>query len=499
MGYHPKAIPDHPEPSYIPDINKRLRVLTEARKEATAAHELARAHMTKWNKSKYVPFKEGEKVWLEAKNIKTNRITKKLAPKREGPFTITKVLSPVTFRLELPEQWKIHDVFHASLLTPYRENKVHGPNFLTPPPDIINDKEEWEVENIIKHRWIGPKRKRQVEYLIAWKGYPSSENRWEKEELLKNAPDILQNYHITNPEAVAAAVTQIHDWIRKSPANRDQILTHFAVLHAQGDPLRIAAFTLLTSGEIMDNLRGGSSNLSCAVDAMHQAVQYLNQAAEDNLATMMLLTYPLARSGIHIHKNRLVCPLHDQPHLPAAGPRPDPPQSPPPPPTLPLEVATVAPTSGDAPEEPPADTRPASTFSFATPAIVQRPSTSRSSTSASGVTGNASTSSTDGEFTPTAHDESFVDNARPSDNNRPRHHHGHLHSQNIIGEPPATTPASTSTTTKPPGGATARQTSGTPALKDYPEPPGYSETAGPEDSELERRSSESSGGVVLRR
>ncbi|KAF8659271.1 hypothetical protein AX16_001866 [Volvariella volvacea WC 439] len=147
--------------------------------------------------------------------------------------------------------------------------------------------------------------------------------------------------YITNPEAVAAAVTQIHDWIRESPANRDQILSHFAVLHAQGDPLRIAAFTLLTSSEIMDNLWGGSSNLSRAVESMHQAVQYLNQAAEDNLATMTLLTYPLARSGIHINNDRLVCPLHDQPHLPVAGPRPDPPRSPPPPATLPLEVATA--------------------------------------------------------------------------------------------------------------------------------------------------------------
>ncbi|KAF8641354.1 hypothetical protein AX16_010026 [Volvariella volvacea WC 439] len=194
MGYHPKAIPDHPEPSYIPDINKRLRILTEARKEAIAAHELARAHMTKWNSTKYIPFKVGEQVWLEAKNIKTHRIAKKLAPKREGPFKITKVLGPVTFQLELPEQWKIHNVFHASLLTPYKENDIHGPNFLNPPSDIINDEEEWEVENIIKHRWIGPKKKRQIEYLIAWKEYPSSENRWEKEELLTNAPDILKTY-----------------------------------------------------------------------------------------------------------------------------------------------------------------------------------------------------------------------------------------------------------------------------------------------------------------
>ncbi|KAF8638134.1 hypothetical protein AX16_010568 [Volvariella volvacea WC 439] len=193
MGYHPKAIPEHPEPSYIPDVNKQLRVLTEARKEALAAHELAKINMTKWNHTSYTPFKVGEQVWLEAKNLKTHRIAKKLAPKHEGPFKIIKVLGPITFQLELPEQWKIHNVFHTSLLTPYKENNIHGPNFLMPPSDIINDEEEWEVENIIKHHWIGPKRKRQVEYLIAWKGYPSSENRWEKEELLTNAPEILKS------------------------------------------------------------------------------------------------------------------------------------------------------------------------------------------------------------------------------------------------------------------------------------------------------------------
>ncbi|KAF8639127.1 hypothetical protein AX16_010365 [Volvariella volvacea WC 439] len=220
MGYHPKAIPEHPEPSYIPDVNKRLRVLTEARKEALAAHELARIKMTKWNTTKYTPFKIGEQVWLEAKNLKTHRIAKKLAPKREGPFRVTKVLGPVTFQIELPEQWKIHNVFHASLLTPYKENDIHGPNFLMPPSDIINDEEEWEVENIIKHRWIGPKRKRQVEYLIAWKGYPSSENRWEKEELLMNAPEILRRYkkehNILTSEASSPSFSS-HESIHHQP------------------------------------------------------------------------------------------------------------------------------------------------------------------------------------------------------------------------------------------------------------------------------------------
>jgi len=40
-------------------------------------------------------------------------------------------------------------VFHASLLTPYKETDEHGTNFLEPPPELIEGEEEWEVEQIL--------------------------------------------------------------------------------------------------------------------------------------------------------------------------------------------------------------------------------------------------------------------------------------------------------------------------------------------------------------
>jgi len=96
--------------------------------------------MAERRKEKFQPFKLGQKVWLDTRNVKT-RYHWKMAPKREGPFEIAQVMGPLTFKLKLLKSWKIHNVFHAVLLMPYTETETHGPNFLRPPPDIDNDEE----------------------------------------------------------------------------------------------------------------------------------------------------------------------------------------------------------------------------------------------------------------------------------------------------------------------------------------------------------------------
>ena len=90
-------------------------------------------------------FKEGDQVWLEATNLKLPYHTPKLAPRCQGPFHISKVISLVAYRLALPLSWGIHNVFHSSLLLPYKETAAHGPNFTRPPPDLIEGEEEYEI------------------------------------------------------------------------------------------------------------------------------------------------------------------------------------------------------------------------------------------------------------------------------------------------------------------------------------------------------------------
>ncbi|KAI5116939.1 hypothetical protein M0805_001496 [Coniferiporia weirii] len=190
LGYEPIPIPPVIEATDIPSLSLRLRLLSSIRKEALAAHDLARTHMARHGTRGFKPFKLGDKVWLEATNLHFPNRSRKLAPKREGPFAIVQVLSPLNYRLKLPPAWKIHPVFHASLLSAYTETDIHGPPFTQPPPDQIEGHQEFEIEAIVSHRGNGNRRR----FLVKWTGYPSSENQWLPETELSHAAETLEMY-----------------------------------------------------------------------------------------------------------------------------------------------------------------------------------------------------------------------------------------------------------------------------------------------------------------
>ena len=70
-----------------------------------------------------------------------NQSSQKTAPRREGSFEIEERLGPITYQLKLPETWKIHNVFHATLLCPYIENEIYGNNYPRPPAELLEGEE----------------------------------------------------------------------------------------------------------------------------------------------------------------------------------------------------------------------------------------------------------------------------------------------------------------------------------------------------------------------
>ena len=72
-----------------------------------------------FNKKRRNPqgLKVEDNVWLENKNIHSNRLSKKLNNQIYGLFRISRDISSEAFQLELPEGWMIHNIFNEDVLT----------------------------------------------------------------------------------------------------------------------------------------------------------------------------------------------------------------------------------------------------------------------------------------------------------------------------------------------------------------------------------------------
>ncbi|KAL5744672.1 hypothetical protein ACOSQ2_027788 [Xanthoceras sorbifolium] len=147
--------------------------------------------MKKWadKKRRRVEFQVGDLVLVKLlpQQFKAFRkVHKGFVRKYEGPFPILKKVGKVSYKVELPPRLKIHPVFHVSHLKPYHadmEDPSRGESSRAPTAVVTSyDK---EVEEILADRVV---RKRGVprssEYLIKWKGLPTSEATWEPKELL---------------------------------------------------------------------------------------------------------------------------------------------------------------------------------------------------------------------------------------------------------------------------------------------------------------------------
>ena len=94
----------------------------------------------------------------------------------------------------------MHDVFHRVLLTPFNKAKFPSQQkAMPPPPDIIGDEPHYEVQTILDVRRGNKGRKRQMEYLIKWKGYDNEHNSWEPKKNLTSCKELITEFHKRNP------------------------------------------------------------------------------------------------------------------------------------------------------------------------------------------------------------------------------------------------------------------------------------------------------------
>jgi len=184
------------------DMAEQLKHLHEDLSELikSAQNQQAKYYDTK---HKRVEFSVGDKVWLLSRNIHMQRPSKKLDWKRLGPYPILERIGTQAYRLQLPLSMKIHPVFHVSLLDRYTESDIPTRIQLPPQPVIVDNQVEFEAEDVLDSKIM----RKQLFYLVKWKGYPVSDNSWEPASHLSNARDLVDSFHAKYPNKPSAPST----------------------------------------------------------------------------------------------------------------------------------------------------------------------------------------------------------------------------------------------------------------------------------------------------
>ncbi|GBG71123.1 hypothetical protein CBR_g8423 [Chara braunii] len=151
------------------------------------------------------PFKVGDDVLIDARHLQLEAdMLRKFRRRFFGPCRILQTVgfdttsSPVSFRVKLADylhQARVHDVYHVSLLRPYRRPSecFAGRQYERPPPIMVDDHEEFLVSDIIGRR-VTDDNPPHIEYLVRWKGYPDEEATWEPVEHLQHARMLVRAY-----------------------------------------------------------------------------------------------------------------------------------------------------------------------------------------------------------------------------------------------------------------------------------------------------------------
>ncbi|KAL0177344.1 hypothetical protein M9458_026238, partial [Cirrhinus mrigala] len=202
LGFQPPLFPWNGEPSEVPAVDYWFR--ESERVWDAAHHHLQRAvrrskSIADQRRIQGPAYAPGQKVWLSTRDIRLRLPSRKLSPRFVGPFTILEQVKPVTFKLQLPPQYRIHPTFHVSLLKPFHPPLIPstepGHEEEPPPPLLLEDGSIYSVKEILQSR----RRGGQLQYLVDWEGYGPEERLWvPRADILD--PTLLEDFHTSHPE-----------------------------------------------------------------------------------------------------------------------------------------------------------------------------------------------------------------------------------------------------------------------------------------------------------
>ncbi len=131
-------------------------------------------------------------VLLLMKNLSQKHLNKKLSHKFAESFHIQDIIEKQVYCLYLSTHYQIHNVFHVSYLEPYNQHLDDEIMQMLSPSKLINEKEEYKIEEILKKQH----RKDKLWYKVKWIDYSSEYDQWIFEQDLDDASELCEAYNV---------------------------------------------------------------------------------------------------------------------------------------------------------------------------------------------------------------------------------------------------------------------------------------------------------------
>ncbi|KAJ9514991.1 hypothetical protein QJQ45_017006, partial [Haematococcus lacustris] len=155
--------------SKVPQAHEFVKGMKKAVEQARQCLARAQKRMKSYqdNKRREALYLPGDMVLLSTQNMrgKANQPgVRKLKPRYVGPFSVQYMVGKAAVKLWLPDEWsRLHNVFHVSLVKPYRIDASRAVPGLAGPPPVqwLDGEPQYTVEKVVGHRLEKKKKKKK--------------------------------------------------------------------------------------------------------------------------------------------------------------------------------------------------------------------------------------------------------------------------------------------------------------------------------------------------